>query len=165
MSTFHHRYFGDLNASAEDTDVVWERAFALNGATFDVSLWLGKHERLDDSMLDAFAALLEDLDALDAGARARLASYLEEDRAFIDYHVEELEGSDILYRLIDDAGGDAIETAAFIAAMRLKSIGLWVGMASSPVVLDYVIDPENSDQILPVKAARDGSVVAIDWES
>ncbi|MCC7249648.1 MAG: DUF2004 domain-containing protein [Lysobacter sp.] len=165
MSTFHHRYFGDLNALAEDTDVVWEKTFALNGATFDVSLWLGKNERLDDSMLDAFATLLEDLGALDAGARARLTAYLEEDRAFIDYHVEELEESDILDRLIDEAGGRAIETAAFVAAMRLNGIGLWVGMASSHVVMDYVIDPENSDQILAVKAARDGSVVAIDWES
>lgn len=165
MSTIQHRYFGDISACVDETDVVWEKAITLNGATFDVSLWLGKGERLDDSTLDAFATLLENLGSLDASARRHLTAYLEKDRSFIDDHVEELEGSSVIDRLVDDAGGEPVEAGAFASAMRLNGIGLWVGMASSPVVMDYVIDPENSDQILAVKTAYDGNVVTIDWES
>jgi Protein of unknown function (DUF2004) len=102
---------------------------------------------------------------LDAAARRRLKTYLEEDRSFIDYHTEEVDDSDVIAGLIDAANDAEIEADAFVAAMRVNGVGLWIGMSSSPVVLDYVIDAEHSDQILAVKTAQDGSVVSIDWES
>ena len=59
--------------------------------------------------------------------------------------------------------------AAFAAAMVLHSIALWhqdpLEEGSSPLVLDYMIDPDNSDAILAVSVAADGEIEAVDWES
>jgi Protein of unknown function (DUF2004) len=150
MSAINHHYFGDLHRPGTETDVIWEREFALNDSRFKVSLWMSPSEQFDASTLDAFAVLLGDLNALDT---------------VIDYHTEELQDSDVIGRLIAAASDREIEAEAFVAAMPLNRIGLWIGTASSPVVVDYVIDAENSDQILAVKAEQNGTVVSIDWES
>jgi hypothetical protein len=165
MSKLNHRYFGDIDTSVTSTDVIWEREVTLNSAVFEVSLWVSPNEQIDRSALDAFAVLLEDLQTLDAGARRSLQNYLGEDRSFIEYHAEELQDSDVISRLISDTGHTEIEIDAFVSAMQLKRIGLWLGVKSSPVVMDYMVDPDNSDQILAVKTSRNGDVVSVDWES
>ncbi|MFF8915942.1 DUF2004 domain-containing protein [Streptomyces sp. NPDC015032] len=88
-------------------------------------------------------------------------------RHFIDYHVEELEDSETVVRLVRDAAGGAVGADSFAAAMRLSSVDLWVSGLSDgpPVLLDYVFDPDLSDQILAVKLTRDRTVVSVDWES
>ena len=53
--------------------------------------------------------------------------------------------------------------------MTLHSIGLWhqdpFDEGSGPLVLDYMIDPDNSDEILAVSVAADGEITEINWES
>ena len=62
-------------------------------------------------------------------------------------------------------GTSQVDAHAFVSAMRLTNIGLWFTVEGSPVVLDYRLDPEASDQILAVKCDAQGQVVSIDWES
>ena len=52
--------------------------------------------------------------------------------------------------------------------MQIKSIGLWYSIydgAIGEVIIDYMIRPEESDEILAVKYNLDGEIVAINWES
>jgi hypothetical protein len=180
MKMIHHHYFGDLHcpSASKDaiwvgdlrcpdasTDVIWERELNLGDAHVEVWLWMDPIESFDPIRLDAFAALLVDLNTLDASARDHLKTYLEADRSFIDDHVEALNETGVIAKLIQDADEEPIEADRFVAAMQLSRIGLWIGMSSSPVVMDYVIDSEHSDQILAVKTTENGSVVSIDWES
>ena len=56
----------------------------------------------------------------------------------------------------------------FVAEMQIKSIGLWYSIydgAIGEVIIDYMIRPEESDEILAVKYNLDGEIVAINWES
>lgn len=169
MSKLKHPYFGLLDTDAlENIDVIWEQSFSLNSATFDVSLWTGDSPNppLDESMLDAFAKLLQDLPALDIYARKQLAKMLAKDKSYIKEHIEELARySEIISRLLSDAGSSEISAQTFVAAMRLTNIGMWLDVSSAPIVMDYMIDPENSDEILAVKLTEEGQLVVIDWES
>lgn len=163
-----HAHFGRVETSALDgTDVVWESTSQLGGDEVEVQLWAGPSRKPGAEELDAFAACLTDLSALDTAARTALRAYLHEDRYFIDYHVEELEDSETVVRLVREAAGEAVGVDSFAAAMRLSSVGLWLSGLSEepPVILDYMFDPGLSDQILAVKLTRDGTVVSVDWES
>ncbi|MFJ2899160.1 DUF2004 domain-containing protein [Streptomyces sp. NPDC087218] len=163
-----HAHFGCVETSALDgVDVVWEGAARLGDDEVEVRLWAGPSSEPDAEELDAFAGCLTGLPALDATARTALRAYLREDRSFIDHHVEELEDSEPVVRLVRDAAGEAVGADFFAAAMRLSGVGLWLGGLSDgpPVILDYVFDPDRSDQILAVKLTRDGTVVSVDWES
>jgi hypothetical protein len=163
-----HAHFGRVETSALDgTDVVWESTSQLGDDEVEVRLWAGPSSGPDAEELDKFAACLTNLSALDTAARAALRTYLHEDRYFIDYHLEELEESETVVRLVRDAAGEAVGVDSFAAVMRLSSVGLWLSGLSDgpPVILDYMFDPDLSDQILAVKLTWDGTVVSVDWES
>jgi hypothetical protein len=169
MSKLDHLYFGLLDTDAlKNVDVVWEKSFSLNDATFDVSLWAGDAPGapLDAAMLDVFAKVLQNLSALDMYARQQLEQMLEQDKSYIEYHTEELaEDSEIISKLLAETDGGEISTQVFVAAMHLTNIGLWLDVPSAPIIMDYMIDQKNSDQILAVKLTAEGQLVSIDWES
>lgn len=167
MSSLEHVYFGKLDTGAvEDTvDVIWEGEFSLHGAIFEVWLWASPNTELDAAKLDAYAALLNDLHRLDTTARHRLRESLAEDRSYINFHVKEVEDSEVIQQLLFDAGDAGILEQDFVARMQLCGIGLWHDAPAVPVVIDYMIDPDASDEILAAKAEQDGRVTVIDWES
>ncbi|MFJ5230851.1 DUF2004 domain-containing protein [Kitasatospora sp. NPDC088391] len=168
MDTVEHARFGRLETGAlRDPDVVWEDVVRLGDGEVEVRLWAGPRSAPEAGELDELAARLADLPALDATARAALRAYLEEDRCFVDFHVEELADSRAAARLLRDADGAEVGAAAFVAAMRPTGIGLWTGGASdgAPVVVDYAFEPDLGDQLLAVKLTRDGAVLSVDWES
>ncbi|MEE1808187.1 DUF2004 domain-containing protein [Streptomyces sp. BE133] len=151
----------------DETEVIWEGAAALGSSEVKVWLWADPGSGLDAGELDAFATLLAHLPALDTAARAAIREDLKQDRYFIDFHADELDGVEVIERLTRDANGEAISVDAFTAAMHPVRIGLrhLIGEAKAPLVLDYTIDAETSDELLAVKVARDGTVVSVDWES
>lgn len=168
MKAIEHACFGRVDTSALDgAEVVWESTARLGDGEVEVQLWAGPSSEPDAEELDACAACVTDLPALDTAARTALRRYLHEDRSFIDFHVEELEDSETVARLVRDSAGEAVGVDSFVAAMRLSGVGLWLSGLSDgpPVVLDYTFDPDLSDQILAVKSTRDGTVVSVDWES
>jgi hypothetical protein len=169
MSILKHLYFGLLDTDKlKKVDVIWEQSFSLNGATFDVSLWAGDipEAPLDATMLDALAKLLQDLPALDIYARQQLEEKLEVDKSYIEYHIEELaDDSETVSSLLADADSSGVSPKTFAAAMRLTNIGMWLDIPDAPIIMDYMIDPENSDEILAVKLTAENQLVAIDWES
>ena len=89
---------------------------------------------------------------------------MAEDGEYIAVHAEEIKDAEYPQ-----------EPAAFAQAMRLTNIGLWAsdpdeddedgGGQAEPIVMDYNIDPERSDQLLAVKFDLDGKITGIDWES
>ena len=93
---------------------------------------------------------------MDEKARKALKAYLEEEPEYLNFHAEELEN---IPENVDD----------FVTEMKVESIGLWYSIDEEEegvdVVVDYMIRPEESDEILAVKFSLDGEIVAIDWES
>jgi hypothetical protein len=172
MTSLTHSYFGFFDADAlKKDDVIWEKYFTLNDETFEVALWAGSSANAEHQTikLDAFEAFLQELPAMDLLARQQLKHYLTENSDFIDFHMEEMpEDSDVLSQLVAGANGGSISASAFVDKMKLNSIGMWlqqIGIDDAPIIMDYMFDPENSDQILAVKFAPDRQLVTIAWES
>ena len=155
-----HAYFGTLNTSGlSDFDAVWEQQQSLGGQAVNINLWSGP--TLHSQTLDAFAASLRDLPALDALARGFLLAKLNSDGEFMAFHLEEVERFPALAAIAPDGH---ISVDDFVKAMVLTHIGLQTDEPPR-LVMDYYIDPEHSSEILAVDLDLNCKLNAVDWDS
>ena len=156
MKHLKHAYFGELNTEGLDGyDVLWEENIPYKNGNIIVFFWFCGKDDLSLERLDLFEKFLKNFDAMDEKARKALKAYLEEDSEYLDFHAEELEN---IPENVDD----------FVAEMQIETIGLWYSTEEEDgvdVMVDYMIRPEESDQILAVNFSLDGKIVTIDWES
>ena len=156
MKHIKHAYFGELNTEELDGyDVLWEENIPYKNGNIIVFFWFCGKDDLSLKRLDSFEKFLKNFDAVDEKARKALKAYLEEDSEYLDFHAEELEN---IPENVDD----------FVAEMQIETIGLWYSIyeaSTGEVIIDYMIRPEESDEILAVKYHLNGEILAIDWES
>ena len=151
MKKIEHQYFGQLNlAVTDDVDVIWEKE--IQG--IDTCLWLGKNVELSTGMLDLYAQFLENIDDKIKEARKALIAYLKDDSYYIDFHIEECG--------LEDLPSDITE---FVSKMTITNVGLWIDSEQPHIAMDFMIAPDESDEILCVKFGEDAKIIAIDWES
>ena len=145
MKHIKHAYFGELNTEELDGyDVLWEENIPYKNGNIIVFFWFCGKDDLSLKRLDSFEKFLKNFDAVDEKARKALKTYLEEEPEYLNFHAEELEN---IPENVDD----------FVTDMQIKTIGLWYSIyeaSTGEVIIDYMIRPEESDEIL-----------AIDWES
>ena len=156
MKHLEHPYFGELNTEELDGyDVLWEENIPYKNGNIIVFFWFCGKDDLSLERLDLFEKFLKNFDAVDEKSRKALKAYLEEDSEYLNFHAEELEN---IPENIDD----------FVTEMQIKTIGLWYSIyeaSTGEVIIDYMIRPEESDEILAVKYHLNGEILAIDWES
>ena len=151
MKKMEHQYFGQLNlAVTDDVDVIWEKE--IQG--IDTCLWLAKNVGLSTGMLDLYAQFLENIDDKIKEARKALIAYLKDDSYYINFHIEECE--------LEDLPSDIIE---FVSKMTVTNVSLWINSEQPHIAMDFMIAPDESDEILCVKFGEDAKIIAIDWES
>ena len=134
---------------------MWEEEIPYKNNAIRTTFWFCGEDDLSSERLNSFEKFLKGFDKIDEKSRKALKNYLEEDAEYLNFHVEELEN---IPENIDD----------FVAEMQIKSIGLWYSIyegSIGEVIIDYMIRPEESDEILAVKYNLDGEIVAINWES
>ena len=156
MKHIKHAYFGELNTEELDGyDVLWEENIPYKNGNIIVFFWFCGKDDLSLERLDLFEKFLKNFDAVDEKSRKALKAYLEEDSEYLNFHAEELEN---IPENIDD----------FVTEMQIKTIGLWYSIyeaSTGEVIIDYMIRPEESDEILAVKYDLNEEILAIDWES
>ena len=156
MKYLEYPYFGKLNTEGlDDYDILWEENIPYKNGTVSVGFRFCGKDDLSIKRLDLFEKFLKEFDAIKEKARRALKVYLEEEPEYMNFHAEELES---IPENVDD----------FVAEMQIKSIGLWYSIyegSIGEVVIDYMIRPEESDEILAVKYDLNGEIRAIDWES
>ena len=156
MKHLKHAYFGELNTEGlDDYDILWKGNIPYKNGSVRVKFWFCGKDDLSLERLDSFEKFLKDFDAVDEKARKALKAYLEEDSGYLDFHAEELEN---IPENVDD----------FVAEMQIEAIGLWYSTDEEDgedVMVDYMIRPEESDEILAVKYDLNEEILAIDWES
>ena len=156
MKHLKHAYFGELNTEGlDDYDVLWQGKIPYKNESVIVYFWFYEKDDLSSEKLNLFEKFLKNFDAIDEKSRKALKAYLEEDSEYLNVHVEELEN---IPENVDD----------FVAEMQIETIGLWYSTEEEDgvdVMVDYMIRPEESDQILAVNFSLDGEIRAIDWES
>ena len=156
MKHIKHAYFGELNTEGlDDYDVLWEKEIPYKNTSVEVEFWFCGKDDLSLERLDSFEKFLKDFDAVDEKARKALKAYLEEEPEYLNFHAEELEN---IPENVDD----------FVTEKQIKTIGLWYSIyeaSTGEVIIDYMIRPEESDEILAVKYDLNEEILAIDWES
>ena len=156
MKHIKHAYFGELNTEELDGyDVLWEENIPYKNGNIIVFFWFCGKDDLSLERLDLFEKFLKNFDAVDEKSRKALKAYLEEDSEYLNFHAEELEN---IPENVDD----------FVTDMQIKTIGLWYSIyeaSTGEVIIDYMIRPEESDEILAVKYDLNEEILAIDWES
>ena len=156
MKHIKHAYFGELHTEGlDDYDVLWEKEIPYKNTSVEVEFWFCGKDDLSLERLDSFEKFLKDFDAVDEKARKALKAYLEEEPEYLNFHAEELEN---IPENVDD----------FVTEMQIKTIGLWYSIyeaSTGEVIIDYMIRPEESDEILAVKYDLNEEILAIDWES
>lgn len=178
-----HFYFGDALADVkDDIDVYWEKEVTIcddaqqhsnDCISVEVWVWAGSPADLTPTLLDQFASLCQQLQVLDKKARNALSQYLQEDSSYIDSHRDEelTEDSNTIAALFNQA---TVTPEQFVEKMQLTQVGLWAfpvtlenekPVNDSPMVMDYMIDSEVSDEILAVKLSIEGNVTGVMWES
>lgn len=159
MNKLTHKFFGELDLEKGLDDglgidfgdgviVLWEQ----DVEEINTTLWYSKGTEASESLLDIFSSFLKDFDKYKDIARKELIEYLKKDEEYMSFHIDELEM---------EFPTDVVE---FAKAMKVTNIGLWID-GENLIILDYMIAPEDSDEILAVKFNEDLEIVAIDWES
>ena len=115
------------------------------------TLWYDSGYEFKVEVLDTFAEFLLNSENYFEKAKEALEYYLKEDDEYIVFHKEELELD------IPD------EICEFVEQMKIEAISLWAG--DNLISVDFMISPEESDQILCVKFNNGLEVKSIDWES
>ena len=151
MITSDHMYFGNLSFdNANEIGIVW------NGRVdgIDVTMWYDEDVEVMKGKLDRFALFLENIKDNIKKATEALIETLKEDREYMDFHLEECKDA----KLPDDV-------VEFVSQMTVTAINLWVGDSEHLITMDFMILPDESDQILCMKFNERGEINAVDWES
>ena len=156
MEKINHEFFGELDLNGLDDGigfsngvvVLWEEE--VNG--INTTLWYDKSIKITTEMLDVFSNFLTNFDNNDEIARKALEAYLLKDSEYIDFHREDIEL---------DLPEDVKE---FVQCMKVTNIGIWVD-GENIIIVDYMISPEESDEILAVKFNSNFEIMDIAWES
>ena len=156
MKHLKHAYFGELNTEElDDYDVLWEEEIPYKNTSVKAEFWFCGEDDLSSERLNSFEKFLKDFDAIDGKARKALKAYLEEEPEYLNFHAEELKN---IPENVDD----------FVAEMKVETIELWYTICErsiGEVIVNYMIRPEETDEILAVKYDLNGEILAIDWES
>ena len=157
MSKINHEFFGEIDTEKgvdeqfgeklDDVRVLWEEEY--NGIM--TTLWYDSGYEFKVEVLDTFAEFLRNSENYFEKAKGALKCYLKEDNEYIVFHKEELELD------IPD------EICEFVEQMKIEAISLWAG--ENFINVDFMINPEESDQILCVKFNDSLEVESVDWES
>ena len=151
MNTLEHKYFGKLSFdNANEIGIVWKGE--VDG--IDVTMWYDEDVEVMKGELDRFALFLENIKDNIKKATEALIETLKEDREYMDFHLEECKDANL--------PDDVVE---FVSQMTVTAINLWVGDSEHLITMDFMILPDESDQILCVKFNDSGEIYAVDWES
>ena len=156
MEKMNHEFFGELDLNglndglgfSDGVVVLWEEE--VNG--INTTLWYVKSSKITTEMLDGYSNFLTNFGNNDEIARKALEAYLLEDSEYIDFHREDIEL---------DLPEDVKE---FVQCMKVTNIGIWVD-GENIIIVDYMISPEESDEILAVKFNSNFEIMDIAWES
>ena len=151
MNTLEHKYFGTLNFdNANEIGIVWKGE--VDG--IDVTMWYDEDVEVMKGELDRFALFLENIKDNIKKATEALIETLKEDREYMDFHLEECKDANL--------PDDVVE---FVSQMTATAIDLWIGDSEYRITMDFMILPDESDQILCVTFNERGEISTVDWES
>lgn len=153
MKKINHSYFWEISTENVDytippTGVIYEKI--LSGT--EICIWADENQNLDEKNLDLASEFVKNFEKNLNIYKKYLEKYLEEDSEYMDFHLSELEDLNFPDKISD-----------FVNAMEVTGIGIW--LQDNIIVVDFMINKDNSDEILCLKFDIEGNLKDIAWES
>lgn len=158
-----HDFFGFLEA-APDGALYWSENVEFDDQSVSVSVTAQDENDIRSGALDAAAAFVRGLHAIDRNAREGMVSELGDRTSEVTEYVlqrQEEYGAEIEDFFSDVSGDVAID---IIKALQLTTMVVLLDEheRKNPfVVLEYALDADAIDEVLLVNVATDGSVLSI----
>jgi hypothetical protein len=165
LALLAHALFGTVDSSAPGS---WQATLTFSGRPVTVELVIDGNELPAESLASTLR-LSDDIDSLDASARAALRRDLDqnEDSAvglYSCHHLDELSDSTLL-GLFGVVERDTLDADGFLGRLTLLRIGIHPENAARSVVCDYSLGAELTDYLLVVSFGASGQVTGVEMES
>lgn len=158
-----HDYFG-LLASGPDGSIFWTETVDLGDQTVTVDLTAPDQDDISRDALDIAAALISGLENVDAAARRGMLSEVDDRTSEVTEYIlqqQESFGEDLVDVLIDVSGDDAVDIIRSLRLMSMTILADEHGGSEPFAVLEYALDADDTDEVLLVNLASDGSVQSV----
>ena len=166
--TIEHDFFGILG-SEEEGEVYWSDTVELGDQNVEIDVSSPSEDSVSAEALDIAAAMINGIEELDSQARESLVADLSAEVSltsqFIVSQFEELDGEALDDALIWDSGDKQID---FLRSIQLQRIGFHphnIGSDTHFAVLDYSINPHETDALLVVTLDGHGDTIVIAIDS
>jgi hypothetical protein len=158
-----HDYFGLLE-SGPDGSIFWSETVELGDQAVTVDLTAPDEDDVSQAALDVAAGMIASLEAIDRISRNAMVSELDDRTSeVIEFILQQQEslGDDLEDYLVDISGDTHID---IIRSLRLISLTILAdehGGTEPFAVLEYGLDPDETDDVLLVNLNTDGDVQSV----
>ncbi|MEW1973599.1 MULTISPECIES: DUF2004 domain-containing protein [Microbacterium] len=158
-----HDYFG-LLSSGPDGSIFWSETVELGDQAVTVDLTAPDQDDVSADALDIAAALISGLEQVDGAARRGMLAEVDDRASEVTEYIlqqQEAYGDELEDVLVDVSADPAVD---IIRSMRLMSMTILAdehGGSEPFAVLEYALDPDNTDDVLLVNLSSDGSVQSV----
>jgi len=158
-----HDYFG-LLSSGPDGSIFWSETVELGDQAVTVDLTAPDQDDVSADALDIAAALISGLEEVDGAARRGMLGEVDDRASEVTEYIlqqQEAYGDELEDVLVDVSADPAVD---IIRSMRLMSMTILAdehGGSEPFAVLEYALDPDNTDDVLLVNLSSDGAVQSV----
>ncbi|GAA5027824.1 DUF2004 domain-containing protein [Microbacterium fluvii] len=158
-----HDFFGLLE-SGPDGSIFWSENVELGDQTVTVDLTAPDQDDVSVAALDVAAGLVSALESIDRSARNAMVAELSDRTSEVtEYLLQQQEhlGEEIEDYLVDISGDTHIDIIRSLQLMSMTILADEHGGSDPFAVLEYALDPDQTDDVLLVNLDSDGAVQSV----
>ncbi|MBB3158497.1 hypothetical protein FHS07_002193 [Microbacterium proteolyticum] len=158
-----HDFFGLLE-SGPDGSIFWSENVEFGDQSVTVDLTAPDQDDVSVEALDVAASMVSSLESIDLAARNAMVDELDSRTSEVTEYVLQQQAAlgDQLDDLLTDVSGDThIDVIKALQLMSMTILADEHGGADPFAVLEYALDPDDTDDVLLVNLASDGRVQSV----
>ena len=158
-----HDYFGLLE-SGPDGSIFWSEHVELGDQHVTIDLTAPDQDDVSEAALDVAAAMISALEAIDLKSRNAMVTELDDRTSEVtEYllHQHEALGEEIEDVLVDISGDVHIDIIRSLQLVSMTILADEHGGSDPFAVLEYALDPDDTDEVLLVNLTSDGDVQSV----
>lgn len=158
-----HDYFGVLS-SGPDGSIFWSETVDLGDQAVTVDLTAPDQDDVSSAALDIAASLISGLEAVDDTARRGMLTEVDDRTSEVTEFIlqqQQAYGDELEEVLVDVSGDAAVDIIRSLRLMSMTILADEHGGSEPFAVLEYALDADDTDEVLLVNLASDGSVQSV----
>ncbi|MCT9001546.1 DUF2004 domain-containing protein [Microbacterium memoriense] len=158
-----HDYFGLLE-SGPDGSIFWSEHVELGDQHVTIDLTAPDQDDVSEAALDVAAAMISALEAIDLKSRNAMVTELDDRTSEVtEYLLQQQEalGEEIEDVLVDISGDVHIDIIRSLQLVSMTILADEHGGSDPFAVLEYALDPDDTDEVLLVNLTSDGDVQSV----